>query len=333
MFSEKRVEDARLFLIGLGVTALSALEALAERFEVVGVVREAASDPACGDEVIELASRLGLPVSYDTSMRSVKTLIENSRPDCVVISSYNRILPPDLLGLSGFINVHYAPLPKYRGRANVNWAIINGEKVAGISIHRVSPGLDAGNILFQEIIPISDTDTVATLYERLNAIQRRALGGAVLRFLAGAEGEPQDESQANYCCGRLPEDGDINWSHGTVAIDRLVRALAPPYPGAFTWFEGRRLTIWAAAPIPDGPQFVGRVPGRIVAVSKSEGTVDVLTGDGALRLFKVQYDGAPPAPAASVIKSVKGTLGLRTADLLKRIEQLEFQIRERSSGA
>jgi methionyl-tRNA formyltransferase len=333
MSSEKRVEAPRLFLIGLGVTALSALEALAERFEVVGVVREAAPGPDCGDELVELASKLGLPVSQDASLRSVMTLIENLRPDCVVISSYNRILPPDLLGLSRFINVHYAPLPKYRGRANVNWAIINGEKVAGISIHRVSPGLDAGNILFQEIIPISDTDTVATLYERLNAIQRRALGDAVERFLAGAEGEPQDESQATYCCARLPEDGDINWSHGTLAIDRLIRALAAPYPGAFTWFEGKRLTILAATPIPDGPQFVGRVPGRIVAVSKSAGTVDVLTGDGALRLFEVRRDGAAPAPAASVIKSVKATLGLRVSDLMNRIEQLEFQIRERSNGA
>jgi len=332
MFSEKRVEDARLFLIGLGATALSALEALAERFEVVGVVREAAPGPDGRDELIELASKLGLPVSYDTSMRSVRTLIESSRPDCVVISSYNRILPPDLLGLGKFINVHYAPLPKYRGRANVNWAIINGEKVAGISIHQVSPGLDAGNILFQETIPISDTDSVATLYERLNAIQRRALGDTVERFLAGFEGEPQDESQATYCCGRLPEDGDINWSYGTLEIDRLIRALAAPYPGAFTWFEGRRLIVWAAAPITGGPQFVGRVPGRIVAISKNEGTVDVLTGDGALRLFKVQRDGAEPEPAASVIKSIKGALGLRTADLLKRIEQLEFQIREKFNG-
>jgi methionyl-tRNA formyltransferase len=279
--------------------------------------------------VVELASKLDLHVSRDAALSSVRKLIEDLRPDCVVISSYNRILPPDLLGMSRFINVHYAPLPKYRGRANVNWAIINGEKVAGISIHRVSPGLDAGNILFQETIPISDTDTVATLYERLNAIQRRALGGAVARFLAGHEGEPQDESQATYCCARLPEDGDINWSHGTLAIDRLIRALAAPYPGAFTWFEGRRLTIRAATPVSGGPRFIGRVPGRIVAVSKSDGTVDVLTGDGALRLFEVQRDGAAPAPAASVIKSVKATLGLRTADLLKRIEQLEALIGEK----
>jgi methionyl-tRNA formyltransferase len=330
MSSEPLTENARVFMLGLGPTALSALEAIAERFKVVGVVREAADEPGRRDEVIALASKLGLPVSRDTSLRSVSTLIENLQPDCVVVSSYNRILPPELLSRSRFINVHYAPLPEYRGRANVNWAIINGEKIAGITIHRMVPGLDAGNILFQETIPISGADTVGTLYERLNAIQRRVLGDAVAKLLAGVEGTPQDESRASYCCARLPEDGEIDWRQETSAIDRLIRALAPPYPGAFTWFEGRRLTICAALPVAGAPRFAGRVPGRVVAVSKSEGAVDVLTGDGLLRLYQVQLDGAEPAPAASIIKSVKATLGLRLVDLLKRIEQLEAQIREKS---
>src|SRR5262245_9608235 len=326
MFSKPTTEQARVVMLGLGITALSALEALAERFKVVAVVRDGAADPGSRDKMIALALKLDLPVCYDTSLRSVRTLIENLQPDCVVVSSYNRILPPDLLAQSQFINVHYAPLPEYRGRANVNWAIINGEKVAGISIHRMVPGLDAGNILFQETIPICDSDTVTTLYDRLNAIQRRVLGDTVANLLAGAEGTPQDESRASYCCSRLPDDGEINWSGETLAIDRLIRALAPPYPGAFTWFEGRRLTIWSARPVSDGPRFAGRVPGRIVAISKRESSVDVLTGDGVLRLFEVQRDGDNRVAAASIIKSSKATLGLRVADLLKRIAQLEEQL-------
>lgn len=326
---KSHTDRTRVFMIGLGVTASSALEALAEKFEVVGVVRAVLPNPGCRDEVIALASKLDLPVYHDTSLRTVRTLIENLHPDCVVVSSYDRILPADLLAQSRFINVHYAPLPEYRGRANVNWAIINGEKVAGISIHHMVPGLDAGNILFQETIRIGDTDTVATLYERLNAIQRRELGEAVTQLLAGAEGTPQDESRASYGCTRLPEDGEINWCWETTAIDRLIRALVLPYPGAFTWFEGRRLTIWSARPVADELRFAGRVPGRIVAISKSNGSVDVLTGDGVLRLFEVQHDNENRVPAASIIKSVKVTLGLRVADLLKRIEQLEIQVGKR----
>ena len=330
MFSKPTTEQARVVMLGLGITAFSALEALAERFKVVAVVREGAGDYGYHDETIALALKLDLPVCHDTSLRSVRTLIENLQPDCVVVSSYNRILPPDLLAQSRFINVHYAPLPEYRGRANVNWAIINGEKVAGISIHRMVPGLDAGNILFQETISISDSDTVTTLYDRLNAIQRRVLGDTVANLLAGAEGTPQDESRASYCCTRLPEDGEINWSGDTLAIDRLIRSLAPPYPGAFTWFEGRRMIIWSARPVSEGPRFTGRVPGRIVAVSKSDGTVDVLTSDGVLRVIEVQFDGEGRAPAASIIKSSKATLGLRVSDLLKRIEQLEAEVARRS---
>ncbi len=330
MSSKLHAEQARVVLLGLGITAFSALEALAERFKVVAVVREVADDPGSPDETIELAIKLDLPVCHDTSLHSVRTLIENLQPDCVVVSSYNRILPSDLLTQSQFINVHYAPLPEYRGRANVNWAIINGEKFAGISIHCMVPGLDAGNILFQETIPITDADTITTLYDRLNAIQRHVLGETVAQLLAGAEGAPQDENQASYGCTRLPEDGEINWSGETLAIDRLIRALAPPYPGAFTWFEGRRMTIWSARPLTDGPRFAGRVPGRIVAVSKSDGTVDVLTGDGLLRVLEVQYDGESPVPAASIIKSIKATLGLRVSDLLKRIERLEAEVARRS---
>lgn len=312
-------------MIGLGVTTISALKALHEAFDVVGVVRNLDADSS-SDEVIAFTAKHGLPGYHDTSMAGLSRLIEAVRPDCVVVSSYHRILPLDLLEKSQFINVHYAPLPEYRGRANVNWALINGEKFAGISIHKMVPGLDGGPIFYQEMIEITEQDTVTSLYDRLNAIQGRELAGAVNRLLAGEEGAFQDESLATYCCTRLPEDGQIVWENETAAIDRLIRALAPPYPGAFTWYEGRRLTIWNAKPVVDGPRYVGRTPGRVVAVSKGAGSVDVLTGDGILRLFEIQLDGEPRTAAASLIKSVKATLGLRIVDLLKRIEYLETKL-------
>jgi methionyl-tRNA formyltransferase len=235
-------------------------------------------------------------------------------------------LPDALLAKCRFVNVHYAMLPRYRGRANVHWAVINGEAVTGISIHAMAPGLDAGNILFQAAVAIGEQDTVTHLYERLNDIQRRALGGAVQRFLEGDAGEPQDENQASYGCTRVPDDGEINWSASSVSIDRLVRGLARPFPGAFSYFENRRLILWRATRVINAPRYDGRIPGRVVRVSQSEGFVDVLTGDGILRLFEVQLDGEEVTRAASVIRSVKCTLGLRSGDLLRRIEQLEAQI-------
>jgi methionyl-tRNA formyltransferase len=310
-----------VLLIGDGPTAGSALASLLERFHVAGLVR---TPPADGDDaVLAAAARHGVRVFADTSVTGVWDTVRCLAPDCVVVSSYDRILPPLLLSLCPFVNVHYAPLPAYRGRANVNWAIINGEAETAITVHVVSPGLDDGGILFQRRLPIGAHDTVTDLYGRLNDLQRKHLAAAVERHLAGDPGTPQDEGAASYCCTRLPEDGEIDWSGSTRAAYALVRALAAPYPGAYTHLRARRLVVWRAAPVETVQRWAGRVPGRVVARSPEDGWVDVLTGDGGLRLERVQSRGEDVQAAADVIRSVRTTLGLRTADLLERLRMLE----------
>jgi methionyl-tRNA formyltransferase len=317
---------SRVLLVGCGPTAAGALESLAERFTVVGVVRECGPEATSTDPVIVRARQLGAVVLTTATIAALEAAIEQLEPDCVVVSSFHRIIPQSLLGRCRFVNVHYAMLPRYRGRANVNWALINGEAITGISIHEIAPGLDAGNILFQYAIEIGAEDTVADLYRCLDDVQRRALGETVERFLEGDPGKPQDEVHASYGCTRLPEDGQIDWSAPSIEIDRLVRALARPFPGAFTYLEQKRLTVWRAARLAYAPRYDGRIPGRVVNVERSEGFVDVLTGDGMLRVIEVQLEGEAVAPAATVIRSVKATLGLRSGALLKRIEQLEARV-------
>ena len=248
--------------------------------------------------------------------------VNGTEPDAVVVSSYDRILPVELITARPFVNVHYAELPRYRGRATVNWAIINGEAHCAISVHSLVPGLDAGGILFQALLPIGPSDTVTDLYDRLNAIQRDVLADAVSRRLAGDEGEAQDERRATYACTRLPDDGELDWSGTTDAADRLVRALTDPFPGAFTWLGLRRVVIRRAEPVRE-PRYDGRVPGRVVRVDRSSGVVDVLTGDGVLRLHEVAVDGGDPQRAADVITSVRQTLGLSTGRLLAALERRE----------
>jgi methionyl-tRNA formyltransferase len=160
------------------------------------------------------------------------------------------------------------------------------------------------------------------------------LAGAVARRLQGDEGQPQDESRATYACTRLPADGEIDWSATTDATDRLVRALTDPFPGAFSWLGVRRLVIRRAEPVRE-PRYEGRVPGRVVRVDRSAGVVDVLTGDGALRLHEVALDGATPQRAADVITSVRQTLGLSAAQLLAALEDRKafaFDRREALEG-
>lgn len=322
-----RTQDAGgagVLLIGDGPTALTALYSLAASCRVLGVLR-AAADPVV-DPVRIYAAKKNIPVWILDRLSDLPSLVAQMRPDAVVISSFNRVFPASVLALSRFVNVHYSPLPRYRGRANVNWAIINGDPVAAISIHLVSPGLDDGNILFQEQIPIAPTDTIQTLYERLSEIQERELGSAVLRAIAGDPGIPQDHHAATYGCGRTPDDGEITWSEPSIAIDRLVRALAPPFPGAFTHLQGRRVIV-TRAEIQNAPlRFEGRVPGRVVDRSIREGWADVLTGDGVLRLFELAVEGGTTAPAAALIRSTRTTLGLSRLDLLSCIEDLARRV-------
>jgi methionyl-tRNA formyltransferase len=311
--------DHRVLLVGMGPTTESALASLVDRYDVVGVVRDAPE----GDAALRIAAERGVPVTADLSVASLRSLVAADRPDCVVVSSYDRILPADLVRTCPFVNVHYAPLPRYRGRATVNWAILNGETETAITVHTLAPGLDAGGILWQEAVPIGPDDTVTDLYRSLNARQQAVLAPAVARRIAGDEGEPQDESRATYSCGRVPDDGEIDWSAPTAVVDRLVRALTEPFPGAFTWLGLRRLWIDRSRPVDGAPVYEGRVPGRVVRVMRgdgaAEGWVDVLTGDGVLRVFDVREDGGPPVPASEVVRSVKATLGLRTADLVQRL--------------
>ena len=126
-------ERQRVLLIGFGPTTASALTALQSRFDVVGLVRDV------DDDVAGLARSRGVPVTLDDDRTVVAGLVDPLAPDCVVVSSYDRILPRDLLARCPFVNVHYAPLPRYRGRANVNWAIINGEETSAATVHSMVP--------------------------------------------------------------------------------------------------------------------------------------------------------------------------------------------------
>lgn len=312
-----------VLLIGLGSTTLSALESLLSKCNVQGLIRNVDLESEADAPLVSLANEAGVSIFLDVSQQNIKSLVLKFNPDCVVVSSYNQILPPEITALSTFINVHYSPLPQYRGRANVNWAIINDESCAAITIHQIVPELDAGNILFQQLISLESDDNVADVYDKLNEIQRQHLAQTVIKACHGYQGIAQNNDAATYCCTRLPEDGEINWSASTRSIDCLIRALVDPFPGAYTYFQSKKLQIWSAEPVNNPPNYVGRIPGRVIGRSKTEGYVDVLTGDGVLRIFQVQVAGEEKIAAANIIKSVKSTLGLKISDLLNRIQTLE----------
>lgn len=309
----------RVILIAEGPTALAAAESLAEHFEICLIFR---SGFLAYDPVAEFAARHSIPLIRNTSVKHIQSEISRLHPACIVVSSYDRLIPPEVLELSPFVNVHYGPLPRYRGRANVNWAILNHEPETAITIHTIDAGLDSGNVLFQRSVPIGPHSTVGELYEQLKEIEREELGRIVVQYLSGYVGLSQTGS-ATYCCTRVPDDGEIDWTAPTRDIYALIRALTPPYPGAYTFFRLQRILVTRAEPVMDAPKYAGRVPGRVCSINLGAGTIDVLTGDGVLRIYEIADQTGVRTQATNLIRSMKDTLGLKPRDLLRRIEQLE----------
>jgi methionyl-tRNA formyltransferase len=319
-----------VLLVGKGPSALSALDSLAAKFSVAGVIRNARPSQGRQDEVQRRADELNVPVLTDTSVQAVEQAIIKYRPACTVISSYDRILSARILTLSRLVNVHYALLPRYRGMAAVQWGILNGDAEFGITIHVITKDLDAGNVLYQGRITADPDETAGEIYSRLNEVQHRVLGETVKRYLGGYPGVPQDAAAATYACARTPGDSEINWSASTDRIYAQIRAfhaaLSIPYPAAYTYLEARRITVIRAAPVRDAPRYAGRVPGRVAGRSMAGGYVDVLSGDGVLRIHEVMTEDSVVQPAPAVIRSTQQTLGLRAVDLLARIDELSRQL-------
>jgi methionyl-tRNA formyltransferase len=212
------------------------------------------------------------------------------RPDLILSVDYRNMIGGKILGLAplGAFNMHGSLLPKYRGRAPINWAVLNGEPRIGMTLHRMVKEPDAGNIVDQDGVDIGPRDTAEQAFRKVLPCARRVLGRQIDALLAGTAREtPQDPSQATYFGGRSPEDGRIDWTRPSRQIFNLIRAVADPYPGAFTEIGPARLMIWWAEE--DSPAARGRSgpPGEVLSVSP----LVVATGDGALELTRTEWRG------------------------------------------
>jgi methionyl-tRNA formyltransferase len=215
------------------------------------------------------------------------------QPDLILSVYYRHLLGPQLLTLPrlGAFNMHGSLLPKYRGRAPINWAVLHGEPRIGMTLHRMVRRADAGAIVDQEGADIGPRDTAEQAFRQVLPCARRVLARQIDALLAGtAPGTPQDEAQATYFGGRKPEDGRISWTQSSRRIFNLVRAVTDPYPGAFTEVEAARLMVWWAELGSPATQGRAGTPGEILSVSP----LVVATADGALELTRTEWRGNPP---------------------------------------
>lgn len=227
--------------------------------------------------------------------------LKGRQPDLILTVAFGRLLNSAILQLPalGCINLHASYLPAYRGAAPIHRAVIDGAEFSGVSIIEMSPELDAGDIIMQEKEDISPFDTAGTLHDRL-AVRGAFLLSKVIDLLAGgvtAETLPQDHSRATYAPSLRSEDERLDWNRSAAEIYNRIRGLNP-WPGAYTYFEGKRLKIWrAACPETKGIDAEKHPPGTILAIDQE--SLTVATGKGTLTMLDLQPAGKKTMDAGS----------------------------------
>jgi methionyl-tRNA formyltransferase len=292
----------RIVFFGTPEFAIPSLRALlAGADEVVGVVCQPDRPAGRGQRlavppVKQLAQQSRVPLLQPDKLRApeFQDALRAWAPDLIVVAAYGKILPKNILDLPahGCINVHASLLPRYRGAAPIQWAIVRGETVTGVTIMQMSDRMDAGDILLQRETPIGDHETYGELQARLADLGARALTDALAQLHTGAlTRRVQDESQVTLAPMIKKDDGRLDWTQPAAALARMVRAFNP-WPSAFTTVGGKLLKIHRAHAVAAAP---AAMPGTVTATGDG---IAVSTGDGMLVLDDVQLEGRKRMGAA-----------------------------------
>ncbi|UVT15529.1 MAG: methionyl-tRNA formyltransferase [Nitrospira sp.] len=283
----------RIVFMGTPEFAVPSLEALLRsNDQVVGVVTQPDRPKGRGQHLVPppvklVAERAGIPILQPLKIRTPDFLqaLSTWQPDVITVAAFGRILHTPILSLPpmGCVNVHGSLLPKYRGAAPVQWAIINGDTETGITTMLMDEGMDTGAILLQDKLLITPDDTTGTLAPRLAEMGGRLLLETLAQLKAGTlMPKKQEHGQATMAPILKKEDGLIDWSVRAASLANRVRGLSP-WPGAYTFLGGERWNVWNAVST-IGP--TTEKPGTIVTVNKQ--SILVATGDGLLEIREIQ---------------------------------------------
>jgi methionyl-tRNA formyltransferase len=303
-------EPLSLIFAGTPEFSVPALEALcASRHRVLAVYTQPDRPAGRGRRVVaspvkSCALRHGLPVAQPASLRAPDALekLAQWRADLMVVVAYGLLLPEAALNAPrrGCVNIHASLLPRWRGAAPIQRAILAGDRLTGVAIMQMDAGLDTGPVLLQRATPIGERETAASLHDRLAVMGAQALIEALDMIAAGvAHPRPQPDEGITYAHKIRKEEAVIDWSRPAVEIDRQVRAFNP-WPIAQTLWRGRQLRIWEAEPLAC-PSSAPAAPGTVLA-SCAQG-IDVATGNGVLRITRLQEPGRKPLSAAEFVNA------------------------------
>ena len=285
----------------VGARCLRVLKARGVQIELVVTHHDNPAETIWFESVREVADGFGIPwiAPDNASDADLAARIAAIRPDFIFSFYYRHMIPERILKLAtkGAFNMHGSLLPKYRGRVPVNWAVLHGESETGATLHEMVAQPDAGAIVAQVAVPILPDDTAHEVFGKVTVAAEQALWRVLPSLLAGTAARlPNDLARGSYFSGRKPEDGRIDWMQSAQQIYNLIRAVAPPYPGAFFNLGERRLVVARARPLCESEKAALRdapstlPPGLHVV----DNMAFVRCGDGqALRVLELLEHGRP----------------------------------------
>ncbi len=279
----------------MGITGLDALEASGFGIRAVFTHDDDPGEKIWFGSVRAWGERRGIPVFAPAGVGAPewRARIAGLSPETIFSFYYRHLIRPEILDLApaGAYNLHGSLLPAYRGRAPVNWVLVNGETRTGVTLHHMVAKPDAGDIVGQRAVDIAFEDTALSLYRKLCRAATDLLAEALPRIAAGtAPRTPQDLAKGTYFGGRKPADGRIDWNRPARRIYDLVRAVTDPWPGAFGFLPtGQKMIVWWGLPVEAAAALPAADPG-IVRIAG--GRVFVTAGEGLLELLEIEADGA-----------------------------------------
>ncbi len=245
--------------------------------------------------VKEAALKHGLPIEQPEKIKNNKIFIsylKSLNPDIIAVVAYGKLLPKEILEIPkhGCLNIHASLLPKYRGAATIQWALLNGEEETGITIMKIDELLDTGDIILQEKIKIEENDNAMVLFKKLFSLG----GGLLLKALeqieqGKAKYTPQNNAEATNAPAIAKESGEIDWRKSAIEIHNRIRAMIP-WPVAHTFYKEKLLKIWKSDVHVADLETKYKLPGSIVHLVKNIGFI-VATGKGHLLILEVQPAG------------------------------------------
>jgi methionyl-tRNA formyltransferase len=280
----------------VGYRCLAELLRQGARVESVFTHEDSPTEEIWFASVRELAEKNHIPC-YTSDVNEEKNiaLLRNIRPDFIFSFYYRYMIKKEILDIPrrGALNMHGSYLPKYRGRVPVNWVVINGETETGATLHYMVEKPDAGDMVDRVKVSISFTDTAFDVFNKVTEAAEQIITRTWPLLREGkAQRVPMNLAEGSYFSGRRPADGLINWGKEAVAVYNLVRGVTHPYPGAFSFLDGKKVIAWRAWPV-DGKG----EPGEVV----SEAPLLVGTGRGLLEILSLQIDGKDEIPASDFI--------------------------------